>query len=317
MIGVIKGTGSAIPKKVIDNNQLAQIVDTSDEWIRERTGIIRRHIAEEETTVSMAAEAGKQALLDAKIEAEAVDMIIVATISSNVIMPSTACEVQRLIGAKNATCFDLNSACTGFLFAYTTAQSYIALGVAKTVLVIGSESLSNLLDWNDRGTCVLFGDGAGAAVLEAENGDVAPMVLYSDGEKGVALTCESRHQKNTIEENTFLKMDGQAVFKFVARKIPSCIEELLDKKGMAAEEIDLFILHQANKRMIETVAKRLKIDADKIPVNLMEYGNTSSASIPILLDELNKQGKLKPGMKLIMSGYGAGLSWGATYLEWK
>ncbi len=317
MIGVIKGTGSSIPSKVVDNHQLAQIVDTSDEWIRERTGIVKRHIVEEETTVSMAVEAGKKALDDAKINAEEVDMIIVATISSNVIMPSTACEVQRLIGAKNATCFDLNSACTGFLFAYNTAQAYIAMGAVRTVLVIGAESLSNLLDWNDRGTCVLFGDGAGATVLVAEEGEASPMVLYSDGERGVALTCETRHQKNVVEENTFLKMDGQAVFKFVARQVPACMEELLDKINMKTDEIDLFIVHQANKRMIETVAKRLKVDAEKIPVNLMNYGNTSSASIPILLDELNKEGRLKSGMKLIMSGFGAGLSWGATYLEWK
>ncbi len=242
-----------------------------------------------------------------------------STISSNVILPCAACEVQKAIGAVNATCFDLSAACTGFVFAYNTAVAYLASGMYRTVLIIGSESLSNLTNWKDRGTCILFGDGAGAAVVKAAEGKLYRAVTHSDGFKGEALTCTSRHNRNWEEiplEETYMQMDGQAVFKFAVKRVPEAVKEVLEKNNMTAEEIDYFILHQANKRIVEAVAKRLDVSIDKFPMNLQEYGNTSSASIPILLDEMSRDGRLKKGQKIILAGFGAGLSWGATILEW-
>lgn len=319
MIGKIKGTGSYVPEKVWDNNDLAKFIDTNDEWVQERTGIVRRHIIEDETTVSMAAEAAQRALDNARVSAEEIDAILLCTVSSDVVLPCTACAVQKIIGAKNAFCFDINAACSGWLFALNTAQAYIHAGMIKKALIIGAESLSNIVDWQDRGTAILFGDGAGAVVLSAEEGEIDPCVMHSDGAKGEALTCKSRFIKteNTYPpKDTFVQMDGQEVFKFAVRQASKSIEELLDVGGKKIEEIDLFVLHQANKRIVEGVARRLHIEIERFPMNVMEYGNTSSASIPILLDELNREGVLKRGMKLVMAGFGAGLSWGAAYMEW-
>ena len=296
MRGRICGTGSYIPEHYYDNNDLAKFVETNDEWIRERTGIVRRHIAEEDTTVSMAIKAAKNALTDAKLNADDLDLILVSTITPNTVIPSTACEVQKELGAVNATCFDISAACSGFVYAYNTAQAYIAAGMYQNILVIGSETLSGIVNWKDRGSCILFGDGAGAAVICAEEGEIFPAVTHSDGAKGQVLACESRQQKNwqdkENEKQTYVSMDGQAVF------------------------IDLFVLHQANLRIIESVAKRMKTDLAKFPVNIEEYGNTSSASIPILLDELNKTGRFHKGQKIVLCGFGAGLTWGATLIEW-
>lgn len=307
MIGKICGTGAYVPPNVMDNNDLSKLVETSDEWIRERTGIVRRHIADGENTVSMAVKSAESALKNANISAEEIDFIIVSTISSNVILPCADCEVQKEIGAVNAVCFDLNAACSGFLFAYNTAQAYIASGIYRTGIVIGAECLSNLIDWKDRGTCILFGDGAGAVVVKAKEGTQPSIITHSDGEKGKALTCE---------QNDFIHMDGQEVFKFAVKQVPKCICELLEANGLKKEEIHYFILHQANRRIVEAVAKRLKIEIEKFPMNLQEYGNTSSASIPILLDEMNQKGLLRKGMKIVIAGFGAGLSWGASLIEW-
>lgn len=307
MIGKICGTGAYAPPNVMDNNDLSKLVETSDEWIRERTGIVRRHIADGENTVSMAVKSAESALKNANISAEEIGFIIVSTISSNVILPCAACEVQKEIGAVNAVCFDLNAACSGFLFAYNTAQAYIASGIYRTGIVIGAECLSNLIDWKDRGTCILFGDGAGAVVVKAKEGTQPSIITHSDGEKGKALTCE---------QNDFIHMDGQEVFKFAVKQVPKCICELLEANGLKKEEIHYFILHQANRRIVKAVAKRLKIEIEKFPMNLQEYGNTSSASIPILLDEMNQKGLLRKGMKIVMAGFGAGLSWGASLIEW-
>lgn len=326
MTGSICGTGSYIPRFTMDNNDIAKLVDTSDEWIRERTGIIRRHIIKEETTVSMASEAGKRALENAGMDAEEIDLILVATISSNVLLPCTACEVQKNLGAVNAVCLDLGgTACSGFVLAYNTAEAYLSWGIYKTALVIGSESLSAITNWGDRGTCILFGDGAGAAVLKAQEGVSYLPVVHSDGAKGDALTCRSRYEVNGItkkdsyisaEENEyFIQMDGQAVFKFAVKKVPEVIGEVLELNSLGKEDIDLYILHQANRRIVEAVAKRLEEPIEKFPMNLQEYGNTSSASIPILLDELNRAGRLKPGQRLLLAGFGAGLTWAASILR--
>lgn len=320
MIGRICGTGSYVPERFYENTDLENMVETTDQWIRERTGIVRRHIAEEDTTVTMAVKAAQAALLNCGVSSEEVDMILVATMTPNRIIPGIACEVQGAIQAINAVCMDLNAACSGFLFAYNTAQCYISAGIYKTILIIGSECLSNLVDWTDRGTCILFGDGAGAVVLKAEEGKQLPFAMHSDGKKGDVLVCESRHQKNWKEKElhreTYMQMEGQEVFRFAVKKVPEVINELLEQVNYRENEIDWFFLHQANKRIIESVAKRMKIRIEKFPMNLMEYGNTSSASIPILLDEMNRSKKLERGQKIILAGFGAGLSWGAALVEW-
>lgn len=323
----ICGTGSYIPSHIMDNNGIAALVDTSDEWIRERTGVERRHLVNGETTVSMACEAGRRALQYAGVSPEEVDLIIVSTISSNVILPCAACEVQNGLGAVNATCFDLSAACTGFVLAYNTAAAYLAGGVYSTALVIGSESLSNLIDWRDRGTCILFGDGAGAAVLRMDSRKMYLPVTHSDGGKGSALTLKSRHDRNVLNRSSqdreryegdgyFMQMDGKAVFQFAVKKVPEVIREVLEKNSVGQEEIDWFLLHQANKRIVDSVAKRLGEPIEKFPMDIQEYGNTSSASIPILLDEMNRKGMLKKGQKIVIAGFGAGLTWGASIYEW-
>ena len=305
MVGRILGTGSAIPEKVMSNDDLSRLVETNDAWIRERTGVARRHIADQETTVSMAAEAGRQALEQAGIRPEQLNLVLVSTISPDAVLPGTACEVQKVLGADNAACFDLHAACTGFVFAYNTAQAYIQSGMCENVLLIGSERLSELVDWTDRGTCILFGDGAGAAVLQAGEGQTYMPVFHSDGSKGDALTCKD-----------YIRMDGRAVFQFAVTKVPEVIREVLDVNVVNLDEVDYFILHQANRRIVEAVAKRLKQPIEKFPMNLQEYGNTSSASIPILLDEMSRSGRLKKGQRIVMAGFGAGLSWGASIVEW-
>lgn len=305
--GKITGTGSYVPSNFMDNFDLSNIVDTNDAWIQERTGIIRRHISTDDTTISMASKAADQAIKNAGISPNDIDLILVATMSPQAVLPCTACEVQKSIQADQATCFDLNAACSGFLYAYNTAQAYIASEVYKTVLVIGTETLSNLVDWKDRGTCILFGDGAGAVVLSATEEGVYSTVTHSDGQKKDALTCDL---------GSVIKMNGQEIFKFAVKQIPICIQELLEKNHLAVSDITYFVLHQANKRIIEAVAKRLHVDLEHFPMNLQEYGNTSSASIPILLHEMNEKNMLRRGDKVIMAGFGAGLTWGATLLEW-
>ena len=269
----------------------------------------------------MAAKAAQRALEQAQVDPEEVDLILVATISGNEILPCTACSVQEMLGAVRATCFDLNSACTGFLFALNTAQAYLNSGIYRNALVIGAESLSNLTNWKDRGTCILFGDGAGAVFLEADEKSRYAQVTHSEGEKGRALTCSSRNQKQYVEhpdaQETYMEMDGREVFKFAVSCVPQVIRELLEKEKLSGEEIRFYILHQANIRIIQSVAKRLGEVEEKFPVNIQEYGNTSGASVPILLDELNRKGCFKAGDKLVLAAFGAGLSYGASLLEWK
>lgn len=321
MVGKIIGTGSYIPEQIWDNEKLSHMVDTNDEWIRERTGIARRHIAgEEETTAYMAAKAAEAALQNAGMKAAEVDLIIAATISPGEIMPCTSCEVQKRIGAVNATCFDLNSACTGFLFALNTAQAYLGQEIYHTAVIIGAESLSHLTNWEDRGTCILFGDGAGAVVLKASPEGRYTQVTHSSGEKGSVLTCTSRNQPKYVENSrapeTYMQMDGKEVFKFAVSKVPEVIRELLEKTETDSGKIHHYILHQANERIVKSVAKRLGEEMEKFPVNIADYGNTSSASIPILLDELNRKGDFSQGDLLVLAGFGAGLSYGASLLEW-
>ena len=320
MTSRIIGTGSYVPARVVTNDELAQIVDTSDEWISGRTGIHKRRIAVEESTGYMAAEAARRALENAGITAEELELILVGTTTGEHCFPSVACEVQGEIGAVNAVAYDISAACSGFLFAMHTLQAFIRAGVYKTGLVIGADCLSKLIDWEDRGTCVLFGDGAGAAVMRAEDFGLIYTVMGSDGERGNVLSCVARTNGSFVDKRTpqlgYVYMDGQEVFKFAVKKVPECIRQVLDESGTDIEQIKYFVLHQANYRIVEAVAKRLKQPMDKFPMNMERYGNTSAATVPILLDEMNREGKLEPGDRIVLSGFGAGLTWGAALLEW-
>lgn len=322
----ITGTGSALPREQVSNIKIMDWVETSDEWIKERTGIANRHLSTGETVASLAAEACKKALEMAGVEATEVDAILLATCSPEWLLPCAACQVQDMIGAKNAVAFDLNAACSGFLFGLTTAQAYIVSGMYKKILVVGSEVLSKIMNWEDRSSCILFGDGAGAALVEAvDDSDTSGMISFaqgSDGAKGMVLSCRERLIKNPLyteddaEEDFYVHMDGQAVYRFATRQVPDCIKEALDKVEMSVDDIDLFVLHQANARIIEAAAKRLRADLAKFPMNVERMGNMSSATIPVLLDELNREGRLTRGDKLVLSGFGAGLTYGACVLSW-
>lgn len=302
------------------NDDLSKIVDTNDEWIRSRTGIGERRIATEDSTSDMAAKAAARAIEQAGIAPEEIDLILLATSSPDFCFPNGACEVQAKIGAIHAACYDISAACTGFVFALSTAHAFISSGIYRTALVIGADVLSKLVDWTDRGTCVLFGDGAGAAVVSADETGVLGLNMHSNGAKGEVLTCGSRSNGNFLlgrkPELGYMAMDGQEVFKFAVKKVPECISQVLEDTGYITGDIDHFIIHQANYRIIESIAKRLKVDIEKFPVNMEHYGNTSGASVPILLDELNQAGKLKRGERIVLSGFGAGLTWGALLLEW-
>lgn len=316
----IIGTGSYLPETIVTNDDLSKIMDTSDEWISSRTGIRERHLVKEETTTTMCVEAANRALADAKLSAEEIDLIIVGTITAEHITPSAACEVQAGIGAKNAIAFDVNAACSGFLFALHIAHSYLQSGIFKKALILGAETLSKIMDWNDRSTCVLFGDGAGAAVVSASEQGVLGFDLGSDGAKGHVLSCRNRENNNPLIQNPiaqdYVHMDGQEVYKFAVSTVPKSIEKVLEQAQMTPSDVDYFVLHQANIRIIQSVAKRLKVPEEKFPIGLDHCGNISAGSVPILLDEMNKKGMLNPGHKLVLAGFGAGLTWGTTVLEW-
>jgi len=318
----IIGTGSFVPPRIVTNDELAEIVETSDQWIRTRTGIAKRHISEGQGTTWMAAEAAKKALEDAGVKPEEVDIIIAATSTADYCFPSAACEVQGALGAANAVGYDISAACSGFIFALHTMDALIKTGAYHTGLVIGADNLSKTVDWSDRSTCVLFGDGAGAAVVKAceDGGGVVHGAIGSDGSKSSVLSCQARTMGNfltgTKPKPGYINMEGQEVFKFAVKKVPECVEDLLDNSNTDIKDIKYLILHQANYRICQSIARRLKISMDKIPMNIEEFGNTSGATIPILLDGLNREGKLDRGDKLVLAGFGAGLTWGALLMEW-
>jgi len=330
----IIGTGSYAPIHMMKNDDLAQLVETNDEWIQDHTGIKERRISDQ-GTVQMASEAARKALENSNITVEELDMILVATVTPDYSFPNTASLVQTQLGAKDIPCIDLSAACSGFLFAMNTANAYICSGMYKTILVIGAETLSKIIDWTDRATCILFGDGAGAVVMQVAESGIIAMEMGSDGSKGMVLYCEGRPLKNSItnketptgyqyghaarkEESNGekLHMDGSDVFKFAVRRIPETIHKTLELAGMTVDQVDHFVLHQANRRILEAAARRLNLPMEKIPMNIDRYGNIAAASIPILLDELNRSGKLKRGQYVMTSGFGAGLSWGSALLEW-
>jgi len=320
----IIGTGAHAPELIVSNNDLEKLVDTNDEWIYSRTGIRERRIATSETLAGISIIAARAAMEAAGLKAEDLDMIIVATLTPDYPLPNASSVIQKELGAVNATCFDLNAACTGFLFALNTACMYIRCNEAKYVLVIGAEILSKIIDWTDRSTCVLFGDGAGAAILAAseEQGFIG-MVTGTDGTKGDTLTCGERDILNPFKApvesdhsmSKYVYMDGAEVFRFAVKRVPECVNQVLEKTGISIGQVNHFVLHQANQRIIESVAKRLKAPIGKFIINMDRYGNTSAASLPIALDELLKGQHVKPGEVLVIAGFGGGLTWGATLLR--
>ena len=316
----IAGIGAYAPERVVTNDQLSEIVDTSDEWIRSRTGISERRISTGETTRDLAAEAARRALKAAGVDARELDIIILGTSSPDNNYPSDACSVQAMIGAENAVAFDISAACAGFIFAMNIVHGFFQAGIYKTALIIGAETLSKVTDWTDRGTCVLFGDGAGAAVLKAEETGVVDMLMGSDGTKGPILSCTSRTLGNfltgTRPELGLMTMDGQEVFRFAVKKVPESIEILLERNHISREEIKYYVLHQANHRILEGVAKRMKVPLERFYENIGRYGNTSAATIPIALDEMAEQELLRPGQWIMCLGFGAGLTWGGAMFRW-
>ncbi|HHY90424.1 MAG TPA: ketoacyl-ACP synthase III [Clostridiales bacterium] len=323
-VGIL-GTGKYLPEKILTNADLEKMVDTSDEWIVTRTGIRERRIADPEMASSdLATRAALDALKDANTSPEELDLIVVATVTPDVFFPSTACLVQKNLGATKAGAFDLSAGCSGFLYTLAVAKQFIATGTYDKVLVIGVEVLSRIIDWTDRNTCVLFGDGAGAVVLgpTEEGKGILTTVLGSDGEGGKFLTMPAGGSRmpatiETVQNRLhYVKMDGSEVFKFAVRTMHQVSLEALELSGKGIEDIDYLIPHQANIRIIESASKKLKLPMEKVHVNLDRFGNVSSASIPIALDEAVKSKKIKKDDLIVMVAFGAGLTWGASVLRW-
>lgn len=317
----IIGTGSARPNKTLTNDELAKLVDTSDEWITSRTGIKSRYISDGVSTTQLAVEAAQKAIEEAKISVLEIDMIVVGTLTPDLLMPSAACMVQSELGAVNATAFDISAACSGFIYGSKIAINAIRCEDAKTVLVIGAEVLSKIVDWQDRNTCVLFGDGAGAAIYqESEENKILGVYTQSEGNvkalslNGVPLSNCFLQTTKENDSDFYIKMDGREVYKFAISVAPLCIEKVLEKANMDVSEINHVILHQANERIMDMAAKKIDIDQSKFFKNLDTYGNTSAASIPIALDEAKSE--FKPGEKIVLVGFGGGLTWGSILFEW-
>lgn len=316
----IIGTGSCVPPKVVTNDDLARMVDTSDEWIRTRTGIRERRVSDEGTATSdLAVIAAERALASAGMPAADLDLIIVGTTSPDTLFPSVACIVQDKIKAEGAAAFDVSAACSGFNFALAVAENFIENGSYKNVLVIGADTLTKYLDWKDRGTCILFGDGAGAVVLSSSGDGTGILAswLKAEGHLGHYLVMPGGGSRDPEEkEGRFIRMDGKEVFKFAVRVLEQSIQEVLKRARLKVEDIDLLIPHQANSRIVDHVTKKMGLSKEKVYVNLHKYGNTSAASIPIALDEALAEGKIKKGDIIVLSGFGAGLTCGANLVRW-
>jgi 3-oxoacyl-[acyl-carrier-protein] synthase III len=322
----ITGWGKYLPERVMPNSELAELVDTSDEWIQARTGIKERRIAApEETTCSLAVNAARAALDKARVAPEDLDLVLVATCTpdySN--MPATASLVQNALGAPRAAAVDMNAVCSGFVYALATGSQFIATGAYKNVLVIGAEVFTRILDWQDRSTCVLFGDGAGAVVLQPTDqpGGLLSFVLGSDGAGACSLyvpaggSREPASTRSVSERSHYVKMMGKDVFRFATRVLPDSVVEALDKAGLTTADIDVLIPHQANTRIIDHAVRRLDVPPESVFSNVQRYGNTSAASIPVALCEAVEEQMVKPGSTVVLSGFGAGLSWGTVVWKW-
>lgn len=326
---MITGTGSYAPEKVVSNHDLEAMVETSDEWISMRTGIKERHICAGETTIDMAVNAGKAALKSAGVRARDIDLVVVGTVTPEMVFPSTACYVQSGLGIlSGAAAFDVSAACSGFLYALDIADKYIRVGAAKKALIIGVDQFSRIVDWKDRATCVLFGDGAGAAVVEAKErgGSTAKLRgvlssrIHSDGRKWELLYVPGSIPPSPFEHKDapqpYLKMNGNETFRVAVRTMESAIKEVLAESGLTSEDITLLIPHQANRRIIKAARERLGLGEERVYLNMDRYGNTSAASIPIALDEVARSGALKKNDIIVFVAFGGGLTWGSTAVRW-
>lgn len=321
----IIATGSYVPERILTNFHLEKMVDTSDEWIRERTGIRERRIADEKEAASdLAYEAAKAAFKRTDIKAKDIELIIVATVTGDMPVPATACHLQQKLGLKKAAAFDINAACSGFLYGLSVADSFIRSGNYKRILLVGAEVLSRITDWEDRSTCILFGDGAGAAILEATNEERGIMSthLRSDGSMWDLLYLSgggSRHpvSKDSIKKKLhYLRMKGNETFKIAVRTLESLVRETLNENKLKVAQLSLLIPHQANLRIIQATADRLNIPIEKVYVNIDKYGNTSAASIPIALDEAVREGRIRDGDYVLLEAFGGGLTWASALIKW-
>ena len=324
---VVAGTGAYLPEKILTNQDLEKSLDTSDAWITERTGIRERRIAaEEESSSSMAAKAGKQALEDGGISPEDVDMIIVCTSSPDVLFPSTACFVQNELQAFGSAAYDISAVCSGFIFGLSIAEQYLKTGRYEHILLIGSEVNSRIVDWSDRSTCILFGDGAGALLLkrveQKKSLGILSTHIYSDGSLSDLICVPGGigrtgiNKQDMVDKKYFIKMAGNATFKVAVKRMTEVIQEALGFNGLSIEEIGLLIPHQANERIIRAVAERLKYPMEKVLMNIHKYGNTSAASIPIGINEARRNSRIQPGETSVLGAVGAGLTWGAAVIKW-
>ncbi|MCM0760919.1 ketoacyl-ACP synthase III [Sporomusa sphaeroides DSM 2875] len=323
-VGIL-GTGSYVPEKVITNHDLAKMIDTSDDWIVERTGIRERRVVKEgESTLDLAVKAAEKALQDAGVTAAELNAIIVATVTPDMPFPSVACLVQEKIGARNAAAFDITAVCAGFIYALATGSMFIYTGNYKKVLVIGAETMSAITDWSDRNTAILFGDGAGAVILGKTTPGYGVLSLHlgADGSGSDLLKVPAGGTRLPVSEEIvanrlhFIRMDGNEVFKFAVKVMGEAAKQVLEKANLSTDNIAYLVPHQANLRIIQSAAKRLRLPMDKVVVNVDKYGNTSAASIPIALDEAAKSGKFKNGDIIVMVGFGGGLTWGSGVVRW-
>ncbi|MBY0359085.1 MAG: ketoacyl-ACP synthase III [Candidatus Obscuribacterales bacterium] len=319
------GVGSAVPVNVVTNADIEKLVDTSDEWIKTRTGISQRYVVkDDETAAGLATEAARDAIAFAGIDPTLIDLIIVATSTPDNLYPSTACMVQAQIGAKNAAAFDLEAACTGIIYALSVAQQFIATGMNKTVLVVGVDIHSRFLNWEDRNTCILFGDGAGAFIVQAsDENEILATYLRADGSGGHLLSIPNYgtmfpHEGTTQPEAShgFLHMNGKAIYEFAVNAVPEAVRTTCVKAGIEVADIDFMVPHQANQRIIKSAAEKLGLKPEQIVSNVAEYGNTSAASIPIAFSDAVKSGQVKPSSLMVLVGFGGGLTWGAAVLKW-
>ena len=314
----IIGTGSYLPEKVLTNYDLEKIVETSHDWIVTRSGISERHlVAEGELTSDLALHASRRAMEAAGVTADDIDLIIVATTTPDQVFPSTACILQDKLGVRQGVAFDVQAVCSGFVYALNTADLYIRGGQARTALVVGAEALTRLLDWTDRSTCVLFGDGAGAVVLQAsDTPGILGAKLHADGRHRGMLKAEARISNGQIEGSPYMFMDGQAVFKFAVKVLAEVVDELLADLKLQYSDIDWLVPHQANIRIIEATAKKLGLGMDKVVLTVGEHGNTSAASIPLALDAAVRTGRIQPGQNVLLEAVGGGFVWGAVLVRW-
>jgi 3-oxoacyl-[acyl-carrier-protein] synthase-3 len=314
----ISGTGSYLPERILTNDELERMVDTSDEWIRTRTGIVERHIAaDNEMASDLALNASRKALAAAGIQAEEIDLIILATTTPDVIFPSTACILQDKLGVGGCPAFDVQAVCSGFVYALATADMFVRGGRCRNALVVGTEIYSRILDWSDRSTCVLFGDGAGAVVLtQSDRAGVLSSHLHADGSHRGTLAVPASVSGGKLQGTPFVTMEGNTVFKFAIQVLEEAVEEALAENGLQASDIDWLIPHQANIRIIQSTAKKLGIPMEKVVVTLDKHGNTSAASIPLALDIAVRDGRIKPGQHVLLEGVGGGFTWGSALIRW-